>query len=81
MARYIGPKQKKARSFGEAIFGESKAFQKKNTLPGNMATAVAGVSHLITNCSCKKSKKPNTLMACLRSNFATSLRKPATSTV
>ena len=34
MARYTGPKQKKARSFGEAIFGESKAFQKKQYPPG-----------------------------------------------
>lgn len=34
MARYTGPKQKKARSFGSPIFGESKAFNKKNHPPG-----------------------------------------------
>jgi small subunit ribosomal protein S4 len=34
MARYIGPKQKKARSFGEPIFGFSKAFDKKKYAPG-----------------------------------------------
>jgi small subunit ribosomal protein S4 len=34
MARYIGPKQKKARSFGEAIYGFSKAFDKKKYPPG-----------------------------------------------
>lgn len=34
MARYIGPKQKKARAFGEPIFGFSKAFDKKKYPPG-----------------------------------------------
>ena len=30
MARYTGPKTKIARKFGEAIFGEDKAFEKRN---------------------------------------------------
>ncbi len=30
MARYIGPKTKIARNFGEAIFGPDKAFERKN---------------------------------------------------
>jgi len=34
MARYIGPKYKIARKFGEAIFGEDKAFEKRNYPPG-----------------------------------------------
>ncbi|MEM0992893.1 MAG: 30S ribosomal protein S4 [Bacteroidota bacterium] len=34
MARYTGPKTKKARAFGEAIFGYSKAFEKKKYPPG-----------------------------------------------
>ncbi len=34
MARYTGPKTKKARSFGEAIFGYSKAFEKRKYPPG-----------------------------------------------
>jgi len=34
MARYKGPKQKKARRFGEPIFGFSKAFDKKKYPPG-----------------------------------------------
>jgi small subunit ribosomal protein S4 len=34
MARYNGPKQKKARRFGEPIFGFSKAFDKKKYPPG-----------------------------------------------
>jgi small subunit ribosomal protein S4 len=34
MARYKGPKQKKARAFGEAIYGFSKAFEKKKYPPG-----------------------------------------------
>ncbi|MCT4615730.1 MAG: 30S ribosomal protein S4 [Marinifilaceae bacterium] len=34
MARYIGPKTKIARKFGEPIFGPDKAFEKKNYPPG-----------------------------------------------
>lgn len=34
MARYKGPKTKKARRFGEPIFGPSKALQKKSYPPG-----------------------------------------------
>lgn len=34
MARYSGPKQKKARRFKEAIFGPSKALDRKNYGPG-----------------------------------------------
>jgi small subunit ribosomal protein S4 len=34
MARYTGPKTKIARSFGEAIFGPDKYFEKKNYPPG-----------------------------------------------
>ncbi|MBL7816898.1 MAG: 30S ribosomal protein S4 [Saprospiraceae bacterium] len=34
MARYTGPISKKARSFGEAIYGNDKAFDKKKYPPG-----------------------------------------------
>lgn len=34
MARYTGPKTKKARSFGEPIFGFDKAFEKRKYGPG-----------------------------------------------
>jgi len=34
MARYLGPKSKIARKFGEPIFGDSKALQKKAYPPG-----------------------------------------------
>lgn len=34
MARYTGPKTKKARAFGEAIYGFDKAFEKKKYPPG-----------------------------------------------
>lgn len=34
MARYTGPTSKKARSFGEPIFGYDKAFEKKSYAPG-----------------------------------------------
>jgi small subunit ribosomal protein S4 len=34
MARFIGPKTKIARKFGEAIYGPDKAFEKRNYPPG-----------------------------------------------
>jgi len=39
MARYTGPKSKIARKFGEAIFGDDKAFDKKNYPPGQHGNA------------------------------------------
>ena len=39
MARYTGPKTKIARKFGEAIFGEDKAFQKRSYPPGQHGLA------------------------------------------
>ncbi len=35
MARYTGPKTRIARKFGEAIFGDDRAFEKEITLLGN----------------------------------------------
>ncbi|MEL6805413.1 MAG: 30S ribosomal protein S4, partial [Bacteroidota bacterium] len=34
MARYTGPKSKKARAFGEAIYGPDKAYDRKSYPPG-----------------------------------------------
>lgn len=39
MARYTGPKTKIARKFGEPIFGDDKAFEKKNYPPGQHGNA------------------------------------------
>ncbi len=39
MARYTGPRTKKARAFGEAIFGYSKAFEKRPYAPGQHGTS------------------------------------------
>ncbi|MFI8606519.1 30S ribosomal protein S4 [Cellulophaga baltica] len=39
MARYIGPKTKIARKFGEAIFGDDKSFEKRNFPPGQHGNA------------------------------------------
>ena len=39
MARYTGPKTKKARIFGEAIFGPDKALEKRNYPPGQHGLA------------------------------------------
>lgn len=38
MARYLGPKTKKARAFGEAIFGADRAFEKRKYPPGQHGT-------------------------------------------
>ena len=35
MARYIGPKTKISRKFGEPIFGPDRSFEKKNYPPGH----------------------------------------------
>ncbi len=39
MARYTGPKTKIARKFGEAIFGDDKAFERRNYPPGQHGLA------------------------------------------
>ena len=39
MARYTGPKTKIARKFGQAIFGDDKAFEKRNYPPGQHGMA------------------------------------------
>lgn len=39
MARYLGPKTKVARKFGEAIFGADKSLEKKNYPPGQHGLA------------------------------------------
>ncbi|SEP95751.1 30S ribosomal protein S4 [Flavobacterium urocaniciphilum] len=39
MARYTGPQTKIARKFGEAIFGEDKAFERRNYPPGQHGLA------------------------------------------
>lgn len=39
MAKYIGPKSRIARKFGEAIYGADKAFEKKNYPPGQHGSA------------------------------------------
>lgn len=39
MARYTGPKTKKARAFGEAIYGPDRAFEKRKYRPGMHGTS------------------------------------------
>ena len=39
MARYTGPKTKKARAFGEAIYGADRAFDKRKYPPGQHGTS------------------------------------------
>ncbi len=39
MAKYIGPKSRIARKFGEPIYGADKAFEKKNYPPGQHGSA------------------------------------------
>ena len=40
MARYIGPKSKIARRFGEPIFGADKVLSRETSLLDSMATTV-----------------------------------------
>ena len=39
MARYTGPTSKKARAFGEAIYGNDKAFEKRKYATGQHGNA------------------------------------------
>ena len=39
MARYTGPTTRIARKFGEPIYGPDKAFEKRNTPPGQHGLA------------------------------------------
>jgi len=39
MARYIGPKTRIARKFGQAIYGPDKYFERKKYLPGQHGTS------------------------------------------
>ena len=48
MARYTGPKSKIARKFGEAIFGDDKAFEKRNYPPGQHGEQDVEVRNLNT---------------------------------
>ncbi len=59
MARYIGPKTKIARKFGEAIFGADKVLEKKNYPPGQhgMARKRKKVSEYGTQLSEKQKAK------------------------
>ena len=42
MARYIGPKTKISRKFGEPIFGPDRSFEKKNYPQVNMGRTKEG---------------------------------------
>ena len=46
MARYTGPATKKARSFGEAIFGPDRAFDKRKYKPGQHGPNKIGRAHV-----------------------------------
>ena len=59
MARYIGPKSKIARKFGEPIFGADKAFEKRNYPPGQHGNNRRRGKNLNTQYNCSKSKKQN----------------------
>lgn len=69
MARYIGPKTKVARKFGEAIFGEDSYFEKRNYPPGQHVWPVAAQNAPNMPPSFRKSRKPNTLTAYSKGKF------------
>jgi small subunit ribosomal protein S4 len=74
MARYIGPKSRIARKFGEAIFGPDKVLSKKNYPPGQHGqsrrkkTSEYGIQ-------LREKKKPNILMAYWKNNSVTFTKK------
>ena len=59
MARYIGPKTKIARKFGEPIFGSDKAFEKGTTLRVSMVSLNEEVKNLNIQFNLWKNKKLN----------------------
>ena len=75
MARYIGPKSRIARKFGEAIFGADKVLAKRNFPPGQHGnnrrrkTSEYGVM-------LAEKQRLSTLTVYLKSSSATFLRRP-----
>lgn len=62
MARYTGPATKKARAFGEAIYGEDKYFERKKFPPGQHGPTRKKKHALTMERNCSKSKKLNIRM-------------------
>ena len=62
MARYTGPKTKIARKFGEAIFGEDKAFEKEIIHQGNTEIIAVVQKSLNMLFSLWRNKKQNSRM-------------------
>ena len=74
MARYIGPKSRIARKFGEAIFGPDKVLSKKNYPPGQHGQSRRKKRRNMVF-SYAKNKKPNILMAFWKNNSVTFTKK------
>ena len=78
MGKYIGPKSKIARKFGEAIYGADKVLEKRNYPPGQhgLARKRKKVSEYGTQLSEKQRRSTRT--ACWRSSSrAPTSRLPA----
>lgn len=77
MGKYIGPKSKIARKFGEAIYGADKVLEKRNFPPGQhgLARKRKKVSEYGTQLS--ENRKPSIRTVCWRSSsHARTIRRP-----
>ncbi len=77
MARYIGPKTKISRKFGEPIYGPDKSFEKKNYPPGQHGLNKKNQRNMVF--SWPKNKKLNILMGYSSASFATLSKRQAES--
>ena len=57
MARYTGPRAKKARALGEPIFGPSKAFERKKYPPGQHGNSKRRKQHSDYSLQLKEKQK------------------------
>jgi small subunit ribosomal protein S4 len=76
MARYTGPKDKISRRFGVAIFGPSKAMERRNFGPGQHGARSGRKKQSDYSVALAEKQKLRYQYGCWRSSSAGSLRKP-----
>ncbi|RUT79471.1 30S ribosomal protein S4 [Ancylomarina longa] len=79
MARYIGPKSKIARKFGEPIFGPDKAFEHKNYPPGQHGNSRRRKKMSEYGVQLKEKQKAKYTYGVLEKQFSNLFKKAASS--
>lgn len=79
MARYIGPKSKIARKFGEPIFGPDKAFENKNYPPGQHGNSRKRKKMSEYGVQLKEKQKAKSTYGVLERQFSNLFKKAARS--